>query len=477
MKAFMDKDFLLENETARHLFHDYAEKLPLIDYHCHISPKEIYENRRFNNLVEVWLGGRNPDGTYFGDHYKWRLMRMNGVPEEYVSGNKPPYERFLKFVEALELSIGNPMVHWCNLELQTFFGFNKPLTMETARECWDFCNDKLKNDPSCTVRGIVEKTNVYYIGTTDDPIDTLEWHKKIAEDKSIRTKVYPSIRPDRAIFVHKPDYPEYIGKLAKSVGKESLDSAKEVFDALTERIEYFKSLGCRASDHGIEYVPWHPASDEEVEAVFQKAMRGEKISLDERDIYETAILMHLAKTYHRLDIAMEVHYSALRNVNTRKYKTMGLDVGIDTINQVSCIQALASFMGALDENGELPKMILFSLNPSENLLLDVLAGCFQTEEMPCKIQHGAAWWFNDTKCGMEDQMRSLASVGQLGNFIGMLTDSRSFLSYPRHNYFRRILCNMIGTLVENGEYPNREESLKRIVEGICFTNAERYFNI
>ena len=477
MKAFMDKDFLLETETARHLFHDYAEKLPLIDYHCHISPKEIYENRRFNNLVEVWLGGENPDGTYFGDHYKWRLMRMNGVPEEYVSGNKPAYERFLKFVEALELSVGNPMVHWCNMELQTFFGFNKPLTMETAKECWDFCNDKLQNDPACSVRGIVEKSNVYYIGTTDDPVDTLEWHARIAADESIKTKVCPSVRPDRAIFVHKPDFPEYIGKLAKSVGKESLNSAKEVFDALTERIEFFKSMGCRASDHGIEYMPWHPASDEEVDAVFQKAMRGEQITLEERDIYETAILTHLAKTYHRLDIAMEIHYSALRNVNTRKFKKLGLDVGIDTINQVSCIRALASFMGALDETGELPKMILFSLNPAENLLLDTLAGCFQTEEMPGKVQHGAAWWYNDTKSGMEDQMRNLANVGQLGNFIGMLTDSRSFLSYPRHSYFRRILCNMIGNLVENGEYPNREESLKRIIEGVCFTNAKRYFNI
>ena len=246
MKDFMDKDFLLETETAKHLFHDYAETMPLIDYHCHISPREIYENRRFDNLVEVWLGGKNPDGTYFGDHYKWRVMRSNGVSEDYITGDKPAYERFLKFVESLEMAIGNPMYHWCNLELRQFFGYNKPLTMENAEECWNYVNEKLRNDPELTVRGIMKKANVAMVGTTDDPIDSLEWHEKIAADPSINVKVCPSFRPDKAINITKEGFKEYIGKLAESVGKTSLDSADEVIDALISRLEFFAKLGCRA---------------------------------------------------------------------------------------------------------------------------------------------------------------------------------------------------------------------------------------
>ena len=477
MRAFMDKDFLLETETAKHLFHDYAECQPLVDYHCHISPREIYENRRFNNLTEVWLGGKNPDGSYFGDHYKWRVMRSNAVPEDYVTGDRDPYERYLKFVDALQMAIGNPMYHWCNLELRQFFGYDKPLTPENAKEAWDFCNDKLQNDPALTVRGIIEKARVAMVGTTDDPIDSLEWHEKIAADPTITVKVCPSFRPDKAINISKPGFAEYIAKLARSIGKEKLETADEVKAALIERLEFFAKLGCRASDHGLDYIPFRPACDEEVNAIFARVMAGESVSVEDAEKYQTAILLCLGRAYHRLGIAMQLHYSCLRGVNTRMNRLLGPDTGFDMIAQNRCGGDIAAFLAALDESGECPKTILYSLNPADNEQLGTLIGCFQSDEVPGKIQHGSAWWFNDTKSGMEAQMKSLANLGLLGNFVGMLTDSRSFLSYARHDYFRRIFCNLVGNWVENGEYPNNDEALRRIVEGVSFRNAERYFNL
>jgi len=477
MKEFMDKDFLLETETAKHLFHDYAEHMPLVDYHCHINPKEIYENRRFDNLVEVWLGGKNPDGSYFGDHYKWRVMRSNGVSEDYITGDKDDYERFLQFVGALEMAIGNPMYHWCNLELRQFFGYDKPLTLENAKEAWDFCNDKLRHDPGLTVRGIIEKANVAMVGTTDDPIDSLEWHSRIRADETIQVKVCPSFRPDKAVNINKGGFVEYMDKLAQSVGKEKLESAQDVMDALVERLEFFKTMGCRASDHGLDYVPFRPATAEEVNAVYHKAMRGEAVTLEEAEKYQTAVLLCLGKAYHRLGIAMQIHYSCIRNNNARMFRLLGPDTGFDAIAQNTCGGAIAQFLSALDEKGECPKTILYSLNPADNEQIGTLIGCFQSDEVPGKIQHGSAWWFNDTKSGMEAQMKSLANLGLLGNFVGMLTDSRSFLSYARHDYFRRILCNLIGNWVENGEYPNIDASLKKIVEGVCYNNAARYFEL
>lgn len=477
MREFMDKDFLLETETAKHLFHDYAEHMPLVDYHCHISPREIYENRRFDNLVQVWLGGRNPDGSYFGDHYKWRVMRSNGVSEDYITGTKDDYERFLQFVGALEMAIGNPMYHWCNLELRQFFGFTKPLTLETAEEAWNFCNEKLRTDPSLTVRGIIEKANVAFIGTTDDPVDSLEWHQKIAKDPTIKVKVCPSFRPDKAINIAKPGFAAYIGKLAQSVGKAELKSADEVKAALIERLEFFAEMGCRASDHGLDYIPFRPAGDDEVNAIFRKVMAGETVGVEEAEKYQTAILLCLGRAYHRLGIAMQIHYSCLRGVNTRMNRLLGPDTGFDMIAQNTCGGDIAAFLAALDESGECPKTILYSLNPADNEQLGTLIGCFQGDEVPGKMQHGSAWWFNDTKSGMEAQMKSLANLGLLGNFVGMLTDSRSFLSYARHDYFRRIFCNLVGNWVENGEYPNSEQSLKKIVEGVSYKNAERYFAI
>ncbi len=475
MKAFMDRDFLLETETAKHLFHDYAEEMPLCDYHCHISPREIYEDRRFHDLVEVWLGGRQPDGSCFGDHYKWRVMRSNGVSEDYITGDKPAYERFLKFVEALEMAIGNPMYHWCNLELRQFFGYDKPLTLENAQECWDFCNEKLQTDPSLTVRGIIEKARVAFIGTTDDPVDSLEWHAKIAADPSIRVQVCPSFRPDRAVNIHKPGFTAYIGQLAASVGKEKLETAQDVAAALVERLEFFRKMGCRAADHGLDYVPFRPAGAQEVNAVYQKAMRGEPVSVEEAEKYQTALLLCLGRAYARLGIVMQVHYSCLRNANARMFKQLGADTGFDMIAQNSCGASLVSLLSALDETGSLPRTILYSLNPADNAQLGSMLGSFQSDEVPGKIQHGSAWWFNDTRLGMEEQMKSLASLGLLGNFVGMLTDSRSFLSYARHDYFRRIFCNLVGNWVENGEYPACDASLRKIVRGVCFDNAKRYF--
>ncbi len=477
MKAFMDKDFLLETKTAQHLFHDYADIMPLVDYHCHISPKEIYEDRRFNNLAEVWLGGKNPDGTYFGDHYKWRVMRSNGVPEDYITGDKPDYERFLKFVEALEMAIGNPMYHWCNLELHKFFGVKEPLTLENAEEIWNKCNDMLQNDPNMTVRGLIKQSNVAFIGTTDDPVDSLEWHKKIREDKTITVKVCPSFRPDKAINITKEGFTDYVKKLANSVGKETFASAQELIDALIERLEFFAEMGCRASDHGLDYIPFRKGTEEEINAAFTKVMNGECITVEEAEKYQTAVLMALGKAYHRLGIAMQLHYSCYRNANERMYRKLGPDTGFDMIAQNNCGEMIANLLNELDKTAECPKTILYSLNPVDNELLGTLLGCFQSDEVPGKIQLGSAWWFNDTKSGMEDQMRALANLGLFGNFIGMLTDSRSFLSYARHDYFRRIMCNMIGNWVENGEYPNNEASLRKITEGIAYKNAERYFGL
>ena len=477
MNKFMDSDFLLDTESAKHLFHDFSENQPLVDYHCHLNPQEIYEDRRFNNIGEVWLGGRNPDGSYFGDHYKWRIMRSNGVSEENVTGTEHPFERFEKFAEALELCIGNPMYHWCNLELRKYFGVTKPLCKATAKEIWDQCNEKLQNDPDCSVRGLIRQSNVAYIGTTDDPVDSLEWHEKIAADETFTTIVRPSFRPDKAININKAGWREYIDKLAKVVGKETFASAQEVLDAIVDRIRFFKDHGCVASDHGIDYVMFHPAPMEEVEAVFQKAMAGEELTLEEAEKFQTAMLLTLGRAYHKYDIVMEIHYSCLRNVNERMFAKEGPDTGFDMIAQNTCGGNIAALLSELEKTGELPKTVLFSLNPADNEQIGTILGCFQSDEVPGKIQHGPAWWFNDTKSGMEEQMKSLANLGILGNFIGMLTDSRSFLSYTRHDYFRRIMCNMIGKWVENGEYPNDDAALKRIVEGISYTNAKRYFGL
>ena len=476
MKAFMDKDFMLYNETAKHLFHDYSEEMPIIDYHCHIPPKEIYEDRRYNNIAEIWLGGRNDDGSYFGDHYKWRVMRSNGIPEDKITGSADPYEKFLGFARALEMAIGNPMYHWSNLELHKYFGITEPLTEDNAKEIWDKTSDMLQHDPNLTVRGIIRQSNVKYVGTTDDPIDSLEWHEKLAEINDLGFMVCPSYRPDKAINIQKAGWKEYIGKLGQVVGRE-LKSAQDVCDALNERIDFFKAHGCKASDHGIDYIPFVEKSIDEVNAIFAKAMAGETLTKEEIDAYQTTILISLAKKYHKENIVMELHYSCTRDNNKRMFKIEGPDTGFDMIAKSTCYNEMAAFFSALDETNELPKTVVFSLDQSDFNQITTCLGCFQSDEVPGKMQLGAAWWFLDTRDGMEAQMKSLGNLGLLGNFIGMLTDSRSFLSYTRHDYFRRIACNLIGEWVENGEYPNSEKSLKKIIEGISYKNAERYLGI
>ena len=476
MKAFMDQDFMLRTETAKHLFHDYAEKLPIIDYHCHIPPREIYEDRRYNNIAEVWLGGISADGSYFGDHYKWRVMRSNGVPEETVTGGADPYDKFVEFAKALEMAIGNPMYHWSNLELHKYFGITEPLTVDNAKEIWDKTSDMLQHDPNLTVRGNIRQSNVKYVGTTDDPIDTLEWHEKLAEIPDLGFMVCPSYRPDKAININKAGWKEYIEALGKCVGRV-LVSAQDVCDALNERIDFFKAHGCKASDHGIDYVMFRPCKVEEANAIFTKAMAGAELTVEEAEKYQTTILLSLARKYHKENIVMEIHYSCTRNNNARMFRLEGPDTGFDMIAKSTCYNQLAEFFSCLDETNELPKTIVFSLDQSDFNQITTCLGCFQSDEVPGKMQLGAAWWFLDTRDGMEAQMRSLGNLGLLGNFVGMLTDSRSFLSYTRHDYFRRIACDLIGQWVEDGEYPNIESSLKKIVEGISYYNAERYFGI
>lgn len=466
MKKFMGENFLLSTDTAKRLYHDYAVKMPIIDYHCHISPREIYEDLRFENITRAWLGG---------DHYKWRLIRACGVPEHYITGAASDKEKFFKFAECLPRAIGNPVYHWCHLELRTYFKFDKPLSPETAEECWEHCN-KILQKPEFSVRGLIKQSNVEFIGTTDDPTDTLEWHEKIRQDESIKVKVVPSYRPDKAINIDKEGFVDYIGKLSVAAGMPIVDF-DSLKTAISKTLEKFAAMGCKASDHGIDGIPFAPATAEKVDEIFKRAMGGSQIFGAEADEYKTAVLMHLAKEYHRHGMVMQLHYSALRNNNTKMFKQLGPDTGYDAIATVSCVANIAAFFNALEWTDQLPKTILYSLNGVDNEVLAVIAGCFQGEGVRSKIQHGSAWWFNDTKVGMIAQMTALADVGVLGNFIGMLTDSRSFLSYPRHAYFRRIMCELIGSWVENGEYPADMRVLGELVQDISYNNAKSYFEL
>ena len=459
MKAFMDRDFLLCSETAKHLYHDYAADMPIIDYHCHLDPREICEDRQFENITQVWLGG---------DHYKWRLMRSAGVEEKYITGDASDREKFQKWAETLALAIGNPLYHWSHLELRNYFGYDGVLDGDTAEEVWQLCNEKLK---SLSARKLIVSSKVKALCTTDDPADTLEWHRKLAEDESFPVKVLPSFRPDRALGIGKPDYLDYLKRLGE------ITSFAQLAEILKERLSFFVALGCRVSDHGMESVPYAPADEAVIEAIFQKRLRGELPSACEQEQFRTALLLELGREYHRLGVVMQLHFGVIRDNSHRVFRALGPDAGIDSIGDAPSIKELAAFLGALDDTGELPKTILYSLNPNDNAALVTVMGAFQTGEAVGKLQHGSAWWFNDHKQGMIDQLTTLAADGFLAGFIGMLTDSRSFLSYARHEYFRRILCDLIGGWVENGEYPKKDEALRRIVEGVCYTNAERYFEL
>ncbi|MGE9977030.1 glucuronate isomerase [Coprococcus catus] len=464
MKAFMDKDFLLETETAQKLYHEYAAKMPILDYHCHINPQEIAEDRKFENITQVWLGG---------DHYKWRQMRSNGVEEKYITGDASDREKFQKWAETLEKAIGNPLYHWSHLELQRYFGYYGALNGETAEEVWNLCNAKLQED-GMSARNLIRQSNVTLVCTTDDPVDSLEWHEKIAADESFEVQVLPAWRPDKAMNLEKPDYLDYLKKL-EEVSEVKIDSFAALIQALKVRMDYFAARGCSVSDHGLEYVMYAPASAEEIEAIFAKRLRGENVSRQDELQFKTAYMVAIGREYHKKNWVMQLHYGVKRDNNSAIFRKLGPDAGIDCINNYAPSSEMADYLNALASTDELPKTILYSLNPTDNAAIGTIIGCFQSEETRGKIQQGSAWWFNDNKQGMIDQMVSLANLGLLGNFIGMLTDSRSFLSYTRHEYFRRIVCNLIGGWVENGEYPADEKVLGRMVQDISYNNAVRYF--
>ena len=464
MKPFMDDDFLLSNDTAKTLYHNYAKQVPIIDYHCHINPQEIAEDRKFDTITQVWLGG---------DHYKWRQMRTNGVDETYITGDASDYEKFEKWAATLQKAIGNPLYHWSHLELQRYFDYKKPLSPATAPEVWEVCNKKLA-DPSMTARNIIRQSNVDTICTPDDPIDSLEWHKMIAEDETFDVKVLPAWRPDKAMNLEKPDYLDYLAKL-EAVSGVKITSFAALCEALKIRMEFFASMGCCISDHALEYVMYKPATPEEIEAIFAKRLAGTAPTTLEELQFKTAFMNFVGKEYHRLNWVMQLHYGTKRDNNTFRFNQLGPDTGFDCINTYGSSAEMSAFLNSLNATDQLPKTIIYSLNPTDNAAIGTVLGCFQDSSCVGKIQQGSAWWFNDHKTGMTEQMTSLANLSLLSNFVGMLTDSRSFLSYTRHEYFRRILCNLIGTWVENGEYPNDDKVLKKIVEGISYNNTMRYF--
>lgn len=465
MKAFMDKDFLLSTPTAVKLYHDFAEKMPVLDYHCHINPKEIAEDRQFDNITQVWLGG---------DHYKWRFMRSCGVDEQYITGSASDKEKFFKWAECLGKAIGNPLYHWSHLELQRYFGYHGALNKNTAEEVWNLCNEKLA-DASMSVRNLIKRSNVTLICTTDDPIDSLEYHKQIREDASFDVQVLPAWRPDKAMNIEKPDYADYLAKLS-AVSKISVNSFDSLKKALVNRMDFFAAQGCSVSDHALEYVMYYPAEDAEIERIFSKRLSGEMITKEEELTFKTAFMLFVGKEYSKRNWAMQLHYGCKRDNNELMYTKLGPDTGFDCINNYTPSSQMADFLNALNKTDELPRTIIYSLNPNDNQAIGTILGCFQDSTACAKIQQGSAWWFNDHKVGMQDQMTSLANLGNLSGFVGMLTDSRSFLSYTRHEYFRRILCNLIGGWVENGEFPEDYDTLKEIVEGISYNNAVNYFN-
>ena len=460
----MDKNFLLDTDTAKKLFFDYCADMPICDYHCHLSPKEIYENKTPQDISELWLGG---------DHYKWRAMRSCGVDEDYCTGSKSGLEKFEKFAYTLQYAIGNPLYHWAHLELQRYFGIDTPLSAKTADDIYKRANEKIKNG-DFTPQSLIKNSNVKIVCTTDDPADSLEYHALLAKS-DFSCKVLPGFRPDKALSIEQSGFADYIASLSKAADME-IKSYKDVISALIKRVDYFNEHGCCVSDHAFNYMPFEPADDSTIETAFQKAMNGETISEKERDAYKTAVMTALGEKYYELGWAMEIHLGAMRNNNTAKFKLLGPDTGFDSVGDDQTAYTLSRFLDSLEVKGKLPKTVLFNLNNKDNIVLATMLVNFQGSEVESKIQFGPAWWFLDTMDGMTDQLKSLANLGVLGKFIGMETDSRSFTSYARHEYFRRIMCRLIGRWVEDGWYANDEEMLKEIVCGISYNNAVNYFN-
>ena len=477
MKPFMDEDFLLDSDMARVLYHNYAAEMPIVDYHCHVSPKEIAEDRKYENITEIWLGG---------DHYKWRAMRCFGLPERVITGDASDYEKFEAFASVLPSLIGNPLYHWSHLEQKRYFGYDGILSPDTCEQVWNLANEKLSSD-DMSVREIIKKSNVKLLCTTDDPADSLEYHIALSQDKTFDVKVLPAFRPDRAMNVEKPDFADYIAKLSEASGVEITDIVS-LCDALERRIEFFDALGCRTADHGFDdYVAFDETKSAAqsisiADVTLKRALAGEKIDSEMAKIYKGALIRFFGREYVKHGWVMQLHFGAMRSPNTVMKNLLGPDTGYDAIHGTNCIYALARMLDTLNSENALPRTILYSLNPTDNAALAVLAGSFQytSDEaegllnMP-KMQHGSAWWFNDHIRGMREQLENLASLSALGKFVGMLTDSRSFLSYTRHEYFRRVLCSVIGGYVERGEYPLDIDTLAQMVCDICYNNTKDFF--
>lgn len=468
MKPFLDENFLLKNEVARILYHDYAASLPIFDYHCHLDPKEIAEDKRFRNLTEAWL---------YGDHYKWRALRANGITEPYVTGGPDvsDYDRFLAWTRTMPYTIGNPLYHWSHLELRRLFGVQEVICEANAGIIWDKTNACFEGD-GYSVRDLIRKSKVAVICTTDDPTDRLEYHLRIRDDDNFDMQVLPSFRPDKALNIRNATFLPWLRRLEEATGA-SITAYGELLTALESRVDYFHAAGCRISDHSLEEVPFVSVSYEEAAEVFQMALNGRPILKEEEEKYKTFTLLQLGRWYAEREWVMQLHLHAHRNNNGRMFAKLGPDAGYDSIYDGLLAKAVVGLLDAWDREGSLPRTILYSLNARDNEVLASIIGSFQGDGIPGKIQLGSAWWFNDTKDGMLNQLTSLANIGILGRFVGMLTDSRSFLSFTRHEYFRRILCNLFGEWVENGEAPHDVDWLGGLVQDISYRNADSYFRL
>lgn len=465
MKPFIDEDFLLQTQTAQKLYHEHAEKMPIFDYHCHINPKDIAEDRSFNTITEIWL---------YGDHYKWRAMRTNGVDEKYCTGDASDWEKFEKWAETVPHTLRNPLYHWTHLELKKFFGISELLNPKNARAIYDACNAKLQT-PKYSCRNIIRMANVNTICTTDDPIDNLQYHRQIKAD-GFEVAVLPAWRPDKAMMVEDPVfYNDYINKLADAAGMKIV-SFSDLIQALDKRHQFFHENGCRLSDHGLDTAFAEDYTMDEIQAIFVKVRSGNKLTGTEILKFKSCMLYEFGVMDHSRGWTQQFHIGALRNNNTRLFNKLGPDTGFDSIGDEPVARPLSKLLNQLDMEDKLCKTVLYNLNPADNELYATMIGNFQDGSVPGKMQYGSGWWFLDQKDGMEKQINALSNLGLLSRFVGMLTDSRSFLSYTRHEYFRRTLCNILGNDVENGEVPDDMDLLGSMVENICFNNAKNYFN-
>ena len=465
MKPFMDENFLLQTQTAQKLYHEHAAKMPIFDFHCHINPKDIAEDRKFKTITEIWLAG---------DHYKWRGMRTNGVDEKYCTGDASDWEKFEMWAETVPHTLRNPLFHWTHLELKKFFGINEVLSPKNARAIYDACNQKLQT-PEYSCRNIIRMANVHAICTTDDPVDSLEYHQKIKAN-GFEVAVLPAWRPDKGMMVEHPiSYNQYINQLASVSGME-INTFDELMIALNKRHNYFHENGCRLSDHGLDTAFAEDYTADEIDAFFLKVRAGYRLTTREISKFKSCMLYEFGRMDHLRGWTQQFHIGALRNNNTRLFDKIGPDTGFDSIGDKPIAEPLSKLLNRLDTENKLAKTVLYNLNPRDNELYATMIGNFQDGSVPGKMQYGSGWWFLDQKDGMEKQINALSNLGLLSRFVGMLTDSRSFLSYTRHEYFRRTLCNILGNDVENGEIPYDMELLGQMVENICFNNAKNYFN-